>query len=94
MGIAALVLTALFVPESKAPRPRRLDPFGQLLVIAGLGSLTYAVIEGPAYGWGSARIVSFLAVAVIALAVLLGSRGPLGLARSSPEPICLMRLTR
>ena len=40
VGIAALVLTALFVPESKAPRPRRLDPFGQLLVIAGLGSLT------------------------------------------------------
>ena len=72
VGIAALVLTALFVPESKAPRPRRLDPFGQLLVIAGLGSLTYAVIEGPAYGWGSARIVSFLAVAVIALAVFLG----------------------
>ena len=33
VGIAALVLTALFVPESKAPRPRRLDPFGQLLVI-------------------------------------------------------------
>ena len=37
VGIAALVLTALFVPESKAPRPRRLDPFGQLLVIAGSG---------------------------------------------------------
>src|SRR5271155_2721468 len=53
VGIAALVLTALFVPESKAPRPRRLDPFGQLLVIVLLASLTYAVIEGPAYGWGS-----------------------------------------
>ena len=46
VGIAAIVLTALFVPESKAPRPRRLDPVGQLLVIAMLGSLTYAVIEG------------------------------------------------
>jgi len=72
VGIAALVLTALFVPESKAPRPRRPDPFGQLLVIVLLGSLTYAVIEGPAYGWGSARILSFLTVAVIALAVFLG----------------------
>ncbi len=72
VGIAALVLTALFVPESKAARPRRLDPFGQLLVIVLLGSLTYAVIEGPAYGWGSARILSFLAVAVIALGVFLG----------------------
>ena len=36
VGIAAFALTALFVPESKAPRPRRPDPFGQLLVIAGL----------------------------------------------------------
>src|ERR1700729_3311097 len=71
VGIAALVLTAMFVPESKAPRPRGLDPFGQLLVIVLLASLTYAVIEGPAYGWGSARIVSFFAAAVIALAVLL-----------------------
>src|SRR5580658_7018017 len=55
VGIAALVLTALFVPESKAPRPRRLDPFGQVLVIVLLASLTYAVIEGPTYGWGSVR---------------------------------------
>jgi MFS family permease len=72
VGIAALVLTALFVPESKAPRPRRLDPFGQLLVIVLLGSLTYAVIEGPAYGWESPRILFFLAVAAIALAVFVG----------------------
>jgi hypothetical protein len=90
VGIAALVLTALFVPESKAPRPRRLDPFGQLLVIVLLGSLTYAVIEGPAYGWGSARIVSFFAVAVIALAVSLvataqeaADKAPGALARAS-----------
>src|SRR3984957_5339869 len=70
VGIAALVLTTLFVPESKAPRPRRLDPFGQLLVIVLLASLTYAVIEGPAYGWGSPRIVSVFAAALIALVVL------------------------
>lgn len=71
VGIAALVLTALFVPESKAPRPRRLDPVGQLLVIVLLGSLTYAVIEGPADGWGSATILSFFAVTLIALVVFL-----------------------
>ena len=31
--VAAIVATALFVPESRAPRPRRLDPAGQLLMI-------------------------------------------------------------
>ncbi len=85
VGVAAIVLTALFVPESKAPRPRRLDPFGQLLVIVLLGSLTYAVIEGPAYGWGSARILSFLAVAVIALAVFLAYEP------RHPEPLVDLR---
>ena len=88
VGIAALVLTALFVPESKAPRPRRLDPVGQLLVIVLLGSLTYAVIEGPTYGWGSARILSFLAAAAIALAVFLVYEP------RHPEPLVDLRFFR
>ena len=47
IGIAAIVLTALFVPESKAPHPRKADPVGQVLVIVFLASLIYAIIEGP-----------------------------------------------
>ncbi len=71
VGVAALILTALFVPESRAARGRRLDPFGQILIIALLGTVTYGIIEGPAYGWGSARIMACFAVAAAALAVLL-----------------------
>jgi len=67
VGIAAILLTALFVPESKAARARRPDPIGQILIIAMLGSLTYGIIEGPSYGWGSARILGFFAVTVMAL---------------------------
>ena len=47
VGVVAIVLTALFVPESRAPHPRRIDPVGQLLVIVALATLTYAIIEGP-----------------------------------------------
>ncbi len=72
IGMAAIILTALFVPESTAPRPRRLDPFGQMLVIVMLGTLTYGIIEGPDYGWASARILACFAVAVVALAAFLG----------------------
>src|SRR5882724_6678846 len=36
VGLAAIVLAARFVPESLAPRPRRLDLAGQVLVIAAL----------------------------------------------------------
>jgi MFS family permease len=50
VGLAAVVLTALLVPESPAPKPRGLDPGGQILVVVLLGALTYAIIEGPAAG--------------------------------------------
>jgi EmrB/QacA subfamily drug resistance transporter len=47
VGLAAIVLTLRFIPESRAPRPRRFDPVGQALVIVLLASLTYGIIEVP-----------------------------------------------
>jgi EmrB/QacA subfamily drug resistance transporter len=72
VGIAALILTALFVPESRAPRARRVDPVGQLLVILLLASVTYGIIEGPNSGWTSVKILTCFAVAVAALIALVG----------------------
>jgi EmrB/QacA subfamily drug resistance transporter len=71
IGLAAAVLTGLFVPESRAPRARRLDPLGQLLVIVVLGALTYGIIEGPDLGWTSAKIIFFFVLSAAALAGLL-----------------------
>ncbi|MFJ6214840.1 MFS transporter [Streptomyces sp. NPDC092296] len=71
VGLAALALTAVYVPESRAPHARRLDPVGQLLVIALLGSLTYTVIEGPGRGWTSPAILTLGCVAVASLAGFL-----------------------
>jgi len=70
VGIAALVATALAVPESRAEHARRLDPVGQLLIIVMLASVTYAIIEGPRHGWGSATILGLFAVAALAAAAL------------------------
>jgi EmrB/QacA subfamily drug resistance transporter len=70
IGLAAVVLTALFVPESRAARARRIDPIGQLLVITALGSLTYAIIEGPSAGWASAQSIGTFVLALAALAGL------------------------
>jgi EmrB/QacA subfamily drug resistance transporter len=72
VGIAAIVLTAIFVPESRAPRARRVDPVGQFLVIAALASLTYAIIEGPSSGWTSAPILGCFSIAAAALLGLAG----------------------
>ncbi|MFD7284338.1 MFS transporter [Streptomyces sp. NPDC059863] len=71
IGIAAYVLTWRYVPESRAPKPRRPDPVGQLLVIGVLGALTYAIIEAPGAGLTSPLILSFTGVAVLSLIGLL-----------------------
>jgi EmrB/QacA subfamily drug resistance transporter len=71
IALAAVILTALFVPESRALRARRIDPVGQVLVIVTLASLTYAIIEGPNVGWSSAQSIATFALAAIALAGLL-----------------------
>ncbi|MCU1616809.1 MAG: EmrB/QacA subfamily drug resistance transporter [Frankiales bacterium] len=71
IGIAAFVLAAAFVPESRASRPRRPDPVGQLLVAATLTALTYGIIEGPRHGWTSPEIVVLFAVSGLALGALL-----------------------
>jgi EmrB/QacA subfamily drug resistance transporter len=71
VGIAAIVLTALFVPESKAPRARRLDPVGQALIIVMLASLVYALIEGPGSGWTSVKILTCFGLSAAALVALV-----------------------
>jgi EmrB/QacA subfamily drug resistance transporter len=71
VGVAAIVLAALFVPESKAERPRRLDPVGQILVLLTLASLTYGIIEGPVAGWSTPPIVGCFLLGAAALAGLL-----------------------
>jgi EmrB/QacA subfamily drug resistance transporter len=48
LGLAAIALTLRFVPDSRAPRPRRFDPVGQLLFMLLLGSVTYGIIESSA----------------------------------------------
>ena len=70
VGVAAIALTARYVPESRAAVMRRLDPIGQLLVIVALGTLSYGIIEGPDLGWGSAPIVACFAAAAVATALL------------------------
>jgi EmrB/QacA subfamily drug resistance transporter len=66
VGLTAIVLTAAFVPESKAPHPRRFDPVGQLLVMISLASLVYGIIEGPERGWTSGLIIACFAAAIAA----------------------------
>ncbi|MFJ6293269.1 MFS transporter [Streptomyces griseoviridis] len=69
VALAALLLTLRYIPESRAPKARRPDPVGQVLVMALFGSLTYAIIEAPTRGLTT--VLPFAIVAAAALIALL-----------------------
>jgi EmrB/QacA subfamily drug resistance transporter len=71
IGIAAVILAAVYVPESKAAQARAFDPVGQALVFLGLTTLTCAVIEGPHAGWSSSLIRGLFAAAGVAFVSFL-----------------------
>ncbi|MGD0701244.1 MAG: MFS transporter [Trebonia sp.] len=71
VGLVAISMTALLVPDSRAPRGRRADPLGQVLVITMLASLAYAIIQGPANGWFSTATIGFFLLSITALLILL-----------------------
>ncbi|MCZ4569536.1 MFS transporter [Rhodococcus erythropolis] len=59
-----LVLTAVFVPQSRAEQPRRLDFPGQVLLMVVVGGSVALLIEGPRIGWlASGAIAGYVAVA-------------------------------
>jgi EmrB/QacA subfamily drug resistance transporter len=88
VSVLAVALTAAFVPESRAARPRRLDPVGQALVIAALASLTYAIIEGPRHGWGSPEILGLFAFSAACFVALVRYE------LRRPDPLLEMRFFR
>ncbi len=67
VGLAAIGLTLRFIPESRAPRPRRFDPAGQALMTVMLAAVTYAVIQGPNQGWSSPETVAAFTTGGLAL---------------------------
>jgi MFS transporter, DHA2 family, methylenomycin A resistance protein len=64
-----MLLAMKYVPESRDPHGRALDPIGQALAIVALGTLAFVTIEGPHWGFTSPMILA-LAVVCVAAAVL------------------------
>ncbi|MFI9235708.1 MFS transporter [Streptomyces sp. NPDC053079] len=64
--VAALVLVAVFVPESRAQRAQRLDLPGQALLTVVIGISVGVLIEGPRMGWTSPAALAMYALAAVA----------------------------
>ena len=68
IGVAALVVGWLKLPEVPGHPVRRPDALGAVLVTGGVGAVTFGLVQGNTWGWGSPGTVTALA----ASAVLLG----------------------
>jgi EmrB/QacA subfamily drug resistance transporter len=69
--IAALALILIAVPPAERTSHDRVDIPGAALCALGLAGVTFALIEQPHYGWGSATIIVPLAGGLLALAAFL-----------------------
>ena len=88
VGILVLVLTSMFVSESRDQRSRTFDIPGQLLFMAAVGAFAFAVIEGPRSGWASRGILSLFIVSATAFAAFVYAE------RRSADPMMDLTLFR
>jgi MFS transporter, DHA2 family, methylenomycin A resistance protein len=89
VALVALVLTLRCVPAPARPeRARRLDLGPQVLVIAGLGALTLALIEAGPRGWSDPLVLTGFAAAAVALAAFVAAE------RRVPDPMLPLGLFR
>jgi EmrB/QacA subfamily drug resistance transporter len=72
VGIAGIIVSRFFIDETRdESEEQRLDLPGLVSSAVGLFGLTYALIEGNNYGWGSPRILASFAVAAVGLAIFV-----------------------
>ncbi|MEV5613356.1 DHA2 family efflux MFS transporter permease subunit [Streptomyces sp. NPDC052225] len=70
--VAIGITACLFLlPESKDPAAPRVDIVSTALTALGLGSLIYAIIEGPAKGWSDPVVIGGFGAAVVLLGALV-----------------------
>jgi DHA2 family methylenomycin A resistance protein-like MFS transporter len=91
-ALAAALLAAAAVASIPSDRPaapaRRFDVGGAVLVTAAIGSLVFALIEGPSRGWGSLSVLGAFAGALLFASALVAVE------RAHPAPLIDFELLR
>jgi EmrB/QacA subfamily drug resistance transporter len=84
------VVTLLVVPAGHARQARRLNGLGAALAGAGLGAITFGLLEGRHYGWGT--VVSFVTVPMVIVAGFVLLAGFVVHQHRAREPLVPTRL--
>ncbi|MEM7115386.1 MAG: DHA2 family efflux MFS transporter permease subunit [Chloroflexota bacterium] len=68
LGLAAAIVAYRYLPESRDEEATgSLDWAGVFTLMIGLGSLLFAIIEGPHLGWGSPLVLGTLIAGIVGL---------------------------
>jgi EmrB/QacA subfamily drug resistance transporter len=89
VSLIALALTPGLIPESRSDSAtRHFDAAGAVSITAGLSVLAYALLDASSAGWGSAKIVSLLALSAVLIA------GFIVIERNSQAPLVPLSIFR
>jgi EmrB/QacA subfamily drug resistance transporter len=71
IGLTAIVVGQIVIPESKDPSDSRPDPLGAILSIVGMGAVLYGIIEVPVVGWGANEVRFGLSAGIVVIAAFV-----------------------
>lgn len=86
VGAAAIAMISMFLKEDVQTRKHRIDYFGSLLLMAGVGALMLVLVQGSSLPTGYSIGIGVLGVLALAALVLHELR--------TPEPMLAMELLR
>jgi EmrB/QacA subfamily drug resistance transporter len=71
LGLAALVVAAVVLPESSDPSAARVDTAGTLLGAGALAALVFGIIDAETAGFGAARVLVLFCVGFVLLVMFV-----------------------
>ena len=71
IAIASVVMSFIFVPDSKDPNSHRIDFPGLMISVGMMATLVYTLIEAPVNGWGSSKSISGYILSALLLALFI-----------------------
>ncbi len=88
VGVAVLLIATLVLTDVRPSEPGRLDWVGMITLVAGLGGLVLALVQGPAWGWGSTALLATLGASIVFLVAFAENE------RRVARPLVELRLFR
>ncbi|HEY3184730.1 MAG TPA: MFS transporter [Gaiellaceae bacterium] len=71
IGLPALIPARRLLTEARDEQASLPDPLGAVVLAVAVAALSLAIVEGPEWGWSSARVVTAFAVSALLVPVFL-----------------------